>query len=316
VKDGAKQISFIQRLKSNTQLGSFFLCVLVAFGIWIVNALNQVQVTKINIPISYFSNQEGTKKSPDLIKKIEVTLNGRGFDLLFFLLKNPLKNLEINERKFQTGRDSVNSFDILAPFINGYPEVKINNITPEWLKLPTGPAYQKKVAVIPQYSLSFEKGFMQSGPIVCVPDSIVIASDHPINEDFVGINTKTIQLINVRATVFKTIHPDIQQKGVFYDDSKKIWIYIPVDASTEKRLLVNILPDNSNLHHALLLPATTEVTCTVPLKYFDSTNAEGFQFSASILQNGQSKAVVNLKKKPFWVQDIRWTPTTVDYIYH
>lgn len=302
-----------ESLKSNTKVVSFLLCFFIASGIWVVNTLNKEHIAetgikiRLNVPLAF--KEEAGKA--DIIATVQ--LKGRGFDLANFLLFKSDEELIINSSTKNNGKVSVLKAveTMLKPLGN---KITVENVNPEFITLPNGMAYTKKVALIPTYSISYRKMFMQSGPAVAYPDSILISSSSPISDAITSIKTKPIEQKNADRPVFRSTLADIADDGTLIPEQTKIWVYVPVEVGTEININIPVSSQESD-RYLKYIPTYVSITCRVPISRFEETSASMFKVNAQLNRNGSSKAIIKVTEKPFWADQLKWSPAVVDYFH-
>jgi len=303
----------LDSLTSNAKIVSFVLCFFIASGIWVVNTLNKEHVAetsiriRLNVPLAF---KEDAGKA-DIVATVQ--LKGRGFDLADFLLFRSEEELIINSSTKNKGKISVTKAveSLLKPFGN---KLTVENVNPEYLTLPNGMAYTKKVALIPTYSISYKKMFMQSGPAVTYPDSILISSSSPISSTLTSIKTLPIEQSNADRPVFHSTLPDITDNSNLVAEQTKVWVYVPVEIGTEIKLNVPVSSQESD-RYLKFIPSFVSISCRVPISRFEETSASMFKVDAQLNKNGSSKAIIRVIEKPYWADQLKWTPAVVDYFH-
>jgi hypothetical protein len=302
-------------LKTNAKVISFSICLFLAAGIWTVNTLNKEHQTEIKIKLLYSNSKYKIQQHGMPLNEIAVTLRGRGFDLAEYLLFNRKKVIEVNSDRIFKSNEKIESTTLVeSELLKFKGEIKIEKISPETVSLPNRKSYFKKVAIKPIIKFSYEKMFMQSGPMVTVPDSLMLSSTSPIPETLTSINTMPLEVRGVKDFVFRSTMPDLRNLPDYIPEKSKIWILVPVEMGTESIIDIPITTSESN-RYIKFIPAVVSVKCRVPLSKYEQTTSDLFKVEAKLNPDGTSKAVVALTVRPSWADQISWQPASVDYFH-
>ena len=193
MEEASSQFS-LPRILGNKKFLSFLLCVLLAAGIWVVNALNKTQQCTVDVSINYDQSWLKSWSSGDQPSKLTATLSGRGFDLANFLFKNHRLEVKINQEGLFNSNKELSSMDLVHSIFSKYLNtIYIDHISPAIITLPSRKSFFKKVAVKPKFDISLKPEFMISGPAVCVPDSVLLSSSNEFPDTLKTIFTITIK---------------------------------------------------------------------------------------------------------------------------
>ena len=315
MEEASSQFS-LPRILGNKKFLSFLLCVLLAAGIWVVNALNKTQQCTVDVSINYDQSWLKSWSSGDQPSKLTATLSGRGFDLANFLFKNHRLEVKINQEGLFNSNKELSSMDLVHSIFSKYLNtIYIDHISPAIITLPSRKSFFKKVAVKPKFDISLKPEFMISGPAVCVPDSVLLSSTNEFPDTLKTIFTITIKKEMVKNPVFSTALISIPENLNIIAEVKSVWMYIPVEEATEKVIETTLLPDFIHGGNVELVPSVVKLTCRVPISRYDQTTANRFLVVANVANDKQKQAVVSVKNAPFWADHISFKPATVDYFY-
>ena len=303
-------------LRNNSQIATFLVCVLISFCVWIANALNQVHESKLIIPIHLDKDKWKVDVNSKTAVNFELTISGRGFDLMYLYFENPFNKFELSPSYKNEKANNVNLFTAANSVLLNYnKDLKVIKTDPEWLAISTIKKYNKKVAIVPKVNLKFNSNYMQSGKIILVPDSILLSSLEPIDDHLNSIEMQMVSKKNLNKSVFQSvvlINPSPSK--ITIASEKKNWIYIPVEEATEKTLIIPISIDEKMSRRTMTIPSVVSLKCRVPTKYYDRTTIDKFKVVATISNAQQQMSVVSISKAPFWCDRLLWNPLTVHYI--
>jgi len=193
-------------LRNNSQIATFLVCVLISFCVWIANALNQVHESKLIIPIHLDKDKWKVDVNSKTAVNFELTISGRGFDLMYLYFENPFNKFELSPSYKNEKANNVNLFTAANSVLLNYnKDLKVIKTDPEWLAISTIKKYNKKVALVPKVNLKFNSNYMQSGKIILVPDSILLSSLEPIDDNLNSIEMQMVSKKKLNKYVFKSV---------------------------------------------------------------------------------------------------------------
>lgn len=197
--------------------------------------------------------------------------------------------------------------------------IGIISIEPDTLYLRYSKPNRKKVPVVQNFTLSFEKEYRQTAAIQFEPDSIIITGPSEMLDTINEIPTVNNSYLNLNNRLETNLSLK-EINNVVYSQNK-VKLTIPIERCTESivKMPISILnsPDDYSI---LLLPPQVEVKYVVPLKDYPSVNVDGFHIAVdyqqadSLLVN--SKLRVKVYEKPEQVISVQISPEFVDYIQH
>ncbi|CAN5468606.1 YbbR-like domain-containing protein [soil metagenome] len=306
----------LKHFLENSRLGAFFLCVIIAAGIWTINALNKTQRTVVQVELRYNEAWLRAWSAGNQPDHLEMELSGRGFDLADFILRHHHPVVEIKEQGLFNADNHLKARELVQPFLKSFAgKLNVEHITPDLIELPSRKSYFKRVAILPTFDLKLKNTYMISGPAVCVPDSLWLSGASPFPDSLTTVYTNTVQHESIHGTVFESVNLNLKGLKNVIPEITSAWIYIPVEQSTECTVSVPLTPETKK-GNVQLIPAEIQVTCRVPMSKFDATTPASFEFLATITQQNQKKAIVKLKSAPWWADRITWKPATADFLFY
>jgi hypothetical protein len=142
-----------------------------------------------------------------------------------------------------------------------------------------------------------------------------LSSSFPFPDSLHAIYSVPVKDDHVDKPVFHSAGIDLPMSDKIIPEFKKVWVYIPVERSTECILTVPLNPSGINAQNMQLIPAGIDISCRVPISRYDMTVPERFKAIAIVSNPKQKKAVVEIVKAPKWAERITWKPATVNFIY-
>lgn len=285
------------------------MCVVLAACIWVINSLNNQHVMTIRIPVRYelHFNTASRSQVPDFL---ELDVKARGFTLLEFLSVSRRYKINPFENPSQFNDTVLSSMDAVWPLVRSFgKEIEITRISPKQFFLSDNKAFSKKVAIKGNFRIRFKPSYLASGPSIFYPDSVFIFSSAKIPAELTEIFSENIVFENADKNIFRKLALRLP-KGDYQLSQQESWLYVPVEQGTEISLDAPIISINK-FASEIFIPNTVKVTCLVPLSKYSLTKSALFSFETQASSLNRDKAIIRLKRSPYWATKIRWEPSTV-----
>lgn len=296
----------------NKQAATFLLFVVLSAVIWTINALSKDQTTTVRIPITYPGEQSAQLQS-GLPHELIFNAKGKGFFLMQFMSKT--ENFRIVPKSINHPlRDTViASLQALAPVLEDFQgKIEIRNLQPEQLLLSGRKMFSKKVAIQPRYRVTYFPAYVQKGPAITQPDSILLFSTAPIPDSLERVNTILNEASGIDKNLFRRTQLELPN-GNYHIAQNDIWFLLPVEKGTEITLEVPIT-NKRIFQHESYIPSSVKLTCRVPLSRFHQTKADNFLVLPTQPSIDGEKMLVEVVKSPYWASSIRIEPGIVNRI--
>lgn len=262
----------------------------------------------------------------DLPNHLRLDVNANGFNLLRFRLSSIYIPISFSVNSFKMnllpGADS-SSFYIETKYARDYiasqlsSDFIIKKISPDTLIFRLSGVVSKKVPVIPAFKYQLEKQLILKKQILLEPDSVIASGPDFLIDTLNSVYTRTTDLGTIRKTDTEEI--ELQEIKFVYIKESTINIGFTIEQFTEKTIQVPVeilnLPVNTRMQ---AFPRYVQLTCQVGLSNFESL--DGSMFRAQVdyqeIREAQSnKLKVMITKQPVFVQAVRFSPKTVEYIF-
>lgn len=314
-----KEFKFKQKLLTFL----FFLALSSIF--WLLNKLENNYSANITYPIKYIYHKPDKELVGDVPSELNLNLSAQGYALLRSMItarQHPivfrLISLNFNEITGDTNRYFVltrNLKEVIQRQIGS--EITLNYISPDTLFYNFSTIVRKKVVIVPNIDLEFEKQYMPgAGGTISQPDSIVISGPRSLIDTI----NKVYTVYKKFTKVDKSISEEFKLQpieGVYFVKNKAI-LSIPVDKYTETFLMVpvkiNNLPDSMQMK---TFPSAIRVSFIVALRNYNKVTP--YQFKAvvdykNVYTSINNRLKVNLERQPAYVKFVSYRPMNVDFI--
>ncbi|MCB8995230.1 MAG: YbbR-like domain-containing protein [Bacteroidales bacterium] len=301
----------------------FFLVVSVI--LWLFIALSKPYDDQINYPVNYKNFPESKVLIGDLPDHLILSVRANGFTLLRFRLSSKYMPISFSVNSFKMNRlpgaDS-SYFYIATRYARDYvstqlsPDFTINKISPDTLVFRFGKVSSKKVPVLPDIVYELDKQLILKAALILDPDSVLVSGPDFIVDTLRAVYTQKKDLGKIKKTLKRDV--DLEKIKYVYFKESEVQIGFPIEQFTEKTIQVPIeiinRPENVHLQ---AFPRTIQLTCQVGLSNYEKLDASMFRAQVNYLDavsTETNKLVVSITRQPVFIQALRYTPLTVDYI--
>ncbi len=294
---------------------------------WFLNALSKEYETDIYYAVHYVNLPKNKLivNKDELPEKLQFRVKAYGFDLLRYKLSSAFSSHAFDVKKFTNNginESLLGTYRLYTHKIRAKLEedlssgIRLEDINPDTISFHLSPILEKKLPVVFNSKLSYEKQFMQSGTITVEPDSVLARGPKAVLDSVSFVKTELFESSNLR----KTVETEVGFEKIEGLDflPRKLKIKIPVERFTEAKRNISIqvdnLPDSVFLR---LFPAHVNLSYFVPLNKYESISKERFDFRVNYLdamQSGAKKIKVELTKIPGFVENVNFYPKTVSFL--
>jgi hypothetical protein len=183
-----------------------------------------------------------------------------------------------------------------------------------------GKIISKKVPVILNSNLSYEKGYKVKGSIKLFPDSIMVSGPENRIDKITKIETNQLVLKNIFTNVNQELDLKIKLdtfKGIVLSDNK-IEVFAEIEKYTELTLMIPIkvinIPKDLKI---TLFPSKVQLVFQVELSEIAKIKADQFVVICDVAyatQNNLPYLIPKILEKPITVNNYHIIPSKIDYI--
>jgi len=309
------------KLKSrqNQRFNVFVLFLFLSFLISLLVKLSNSYTLTINYQLSPTQLEPNELIFTDKPKSINITLNGRGFDLLKHYIRKPIIEVDFsllrknNNKYFWTESDQIDK-------INNHFDSKIlvKSITPDTVIFPFDSQFVKKVPVNILVESSFAVGFDLIDKFKSYPDSIIITGPKSKLDSISNISTKQIMLNDINSTIEIPVDLNISSNlSPFRFSHQSVSIVGEVDKFTEG--LVNIpvpvinVPDSLSIN---FFPKEVSVAFYSSLESFSEISETNFKVECdfNLLSKDNNYLYPTLVKQPLNIKTAELKTNKLEFI--
>jgi len=299
----------------------FLFFLLLSFGFWFLQTLQQDYEKKIELPLEMTNVPKDWVISNGAVQEIRIVLKDKGTTLMYHVWKSNFSPVDISLANISASNDSTviitnrmlhNAVEKQLASSTAIVSIEPPDITVKYDKLSS-----KIVPVIPDLKIVTKQGFQISDSIKIENQTVKIYASKKILAAIDGIKTKLVTLNNVSKTKEVTTKLNLPE-GVSVDD-ETVNMTIPVEEFTEKTFhLPVICTDLPNDFMVRIFPATVDVVCNTPISHFKELTEESLEIHLLFqeFKNNRTTGILPLKltRKPDWLKNVKISPENVEFI--
>ena len=299
----------------------FIFFLLLSFGFWLLQSLQQDYERTIELPVRYKNVPSEWVSSDNNPVKISILLKDKGTTLMYYSWKANFDPVDISVLGLPRSTD--HSLNILGNMIETavskqlISSTSIISIEPREIEFHYDSLSSRMVQVIENVLINTKPGFQISDSIKISHTNVRIYGSQRILDTMNVVRTKLITLENLSKTKEITAQLDLP-KGV-KSDNENLKLTIPIEEFTEKKINLPILCPDIPVDYVLrIFPSSVEVTCYVPLSQFKELTTEKLEiiilFNEFVENQSTGKIPVRLTRKPSWVINSAIVPYELEFI--
>lgn len=313
------KINYIKRRLFNKKVITFFICLLLASLLWLVNGINRDYQYTLKIPVKFLNLPSDKIVIGEIPDKLEVTIKTSGLKLLLIRSRKLNTDLVIDFNILKSNAKSQaynigNGNILLKPYLDF--DVNIIKIRPDTLFFSSDLSKSKIVPVKLNSNIDFEKGYELLVKPIINPSFVTITGDSINLSKIDTVYTSVLNLKNLKQNFSSEIQLKKSISNVNYSQ-KSVSISISVDRFTENTLFIPIsIINNSNNKKVKLLPDQIEIKYSIAMSNF--SNVDKSSFKAIVDFNKMTSATkqldVELVRIPSDIKIIRISPQKISFL--
>jgi len=312
----------VDKLRDNKNAIVFLVCVFIATVLWFLNALSKDYSTTISYPVKYVNAPARQFLANEPPSKLELKVDAHGFTLLrhklslssspiILSLSNITNSLQANNRTY---RVQTNRFlKRISSQISS--EITVNEIQPDELLIVLDSLKSKTVPVKPNIEFNFKSQFNLKNPISLTPNEVIITGPAASIDTIKQLLTEYKEYQELDATIERNLEILHSEKTTIVPS--EVLLKIEVEKFTEKDLKIPIQIKNKPADvNIKLFPSEVTVKCLVGLSEYENITAVDFKATVdyNTISNETTNLAISIDSKPSFVELIRFTPETVEYL--
>ena len=296
----------------------FFFFVLLSFGFWLLQSLQQEYEIALTFPIKYKELPADIAFDEEIPQEITAKVKDKGSVLLNYTIGRTLLPIEV---KLET-KEKQGTFLISKKQIENDIQKQLLSTTalvefdPQQINATFSQRKHKALPVKFDGDIQFISGFQLAGEILIEPSSVEAYASAAALDTLQEALTSFVEIKKGNKTVQRTValRPIAGVNLV----PTTVTVTLPIEEYTEKSLTLPIICKGVPHHYKVrLFPSEVTVTCSVPLSRFKALSEAQFEISIDydeLEQNVSGSCVVHLTRKPEWVHTPTLLPTQVEFL--
>lgn len=312
-------------VKKNRDLLVFLLFLVLATGLWFVNALRKEYTTTISYPVKYTEFPDDYILLGKPQSKIQIQIRSLGFSILPYHMGKLLEPHILKVSSFRRIKTEnrygayLPSHEIFKTFAGTFPkDIQLVSISSDTLFIYFERKARKKVPVKFNSQLKFKPQYYQSAKIKLKPDSIEVSGPSSLVDSISFVNTefKTYEALN--DSLVRNM--SLERIGNIELTPNRVVVSIPIEPFTEKNLSIPIthlnIPDTLSLK---TFPDDINLTFTVAASRFNTVRAQDFSvavdYSSNTTPGLPDRLKVRLISQPEGIKNISYSPLFVECLF-
>ena len=297
----------------------FFSFVLLAFGFWLLQSLQQEYEIEISIPVRYKNIPPDVSFTETPPQEVVARVKDKGSVLLNYSFGRSFAPIEAN-MKNQTEKSG--SLSIAKKTIQSdiqkqlLATTSLTGFEPQHIDASYSKRIKKEIPVIFDGAIQTNPGFHISGNITITPANISVYASDVVLDTLNQAKTVFTEIKKGNKTITKTIQLQKVDEATY--DPTSVTVTIPIEEFTVKTLEIPVLCTDLPPHYTLrTFPAIAKVTCSIPLSRFKDLSENAFEIKFSfkdLEQNALGTLPIHLTKKPDWVNSATLVPDKIEFI--
>ena len=297
----------------------FFCFVLLSFGFWLLQSLQQEYETELSIPLRYENVPANIALAPSVAKQVRIHVKDKGSALLNYTLGQKFRSITLDVQKLR--KDEMRyivSRSMLQDEISKQllASTTLTLFEPQALSLPFAEQKSKEVPVVFNGSIETEGGFLVSGDILISPSMVTIYGSASLLDSIQEVRTEFLKIERGKKTLVKNASLEAIEGVAFHTEG--VSVTIPIEEYTEKTLTIPVrfvqVPPQYTIRS---FPQEVEVSCNIPVSKFKMLTEELLVIEIPFRQleeNVSGSLAIDLSSRPEWLKTYRIDPNKIEFL--
>lgn len=312
----------LEKIKNDRRFVVFSVCLLIATGLWFLNALGKNYSTSLSYSIKYTQPPENLFLKSPPPSKYELKVEAHGFTLLrnkLALFSSPIV-INLSSIRENSGENekiiTIQTQNLIGLFSEQISnEITITDINPKVMTLVFDSLASKRVPVRAHINTRFKPQFHLKGLITLDPESLKVSGPASVLDTIRFLKTEFTQFNEIDASIEKQLkitHPDNVRVS-----EETVKIRVPVEKFTEKEFKIPVQVKNQPAEAQIkLFPAEVQASFSVGLSEYENITPTDFEVFVDYSQADYNTETLDVKigSKPPFIQMLRISPGSVEFL--
>ena len=310
--------SIVNNLIKRRKLSDFIVFIMFASVLWLLIKLSESHVAELNYQINYVSVPEDKLLLGEPERSLNVVVTGVGYAIIKNRLLKKQVNLDISQIE-ETDGSYLLTTQFLEEAIKAQldKDITFKSIAKKSIRLQLGKNSIKRIPVVPDLALSFERDFDIYGSLTVTPDSITVKGPENIVDTLNAIKTNTINLEDINSDIFAETNLLIPETlyGVSFSQIN-VEVQAKVVRFTEKIIEIPIIitdkPDQITIR---LFPETVNVKCVGSLSDLKKVLPNDLMVTADFKEAQETGVLIpEVKKYPPYLRSAKIIDKKIEFL--
>ncbi len=280
----------------NGKYRSFLLFLLLSLVFWVLTKFSKEYSETIQATLVYKNIPEQVTIVGERSSMIRFDIVTNGFESLFFKIKKPKIDLNINSY-YKDGMKSISLsnndlVNIINDQLSNYNSVK--SVFGDGLIIELDSIVSIKLPVIIRSNIQFKEGFKGMGDFVKDPDSVLVFGPQNKLNTIEHIVSESLELNEVDNDIDKSIKLLPPEDVNISIETKNVRVLLKVEEFTQKQLILPIelinIPEGQTVK---LLPETVTITFDVSIEEFNTITESDFRIICDFSERDETNNSLN-----------------------
>ncbi len=320
-KSGLQKIKTFLLRQQWKEVLIFLAFVLLAFGFWLLQSMQEEYEIEVNIPVKYKNMPVDLAFNETAPDKVTVKLKDKGSVLMNYTFGRKFvpieKSFKEKEQQSTNGILTIPTKEIESEIQKQLiATTKLVKFEPALIKVSYGKRAHKAIPVVFDGKINLDPGFQLSGEILISPAVVNVYGTEVALDSIQQISTIFTEFKSVNKTITRNVQ--LRKNTNLSYEKEAVTITIPVDEYSEKTLDIPVectnIPSNYTVR---LMPHTVKVSCNIPISRFKELTEKQFAVKipfSTLEQNLTGVVDVELTQKPAWVSSASLTPNKIEFV--
>lgn len=296
----------------------FLFFLFISTFLWVLTKFSKQYSSNVDVKIEYQNLPENTLLS-DAPKTISVNLSANGFEFIYYRLKQPKADLNLN-KYYKEGHNSiVIDRDAIQMEISNdlEREVSLSDVSRKNMEVQLDHIANKEVPILINADIQLKKGFRQVDSIQITPSRVIVSAPSQVLDSIEYVFTAKWEPKSVYQDLEKRLKLQVPKFQKTFLDLEETIATIKVKEYTQKNIQVPISlinkPSNVTL---MLIPEMISLTVDVDIDTFNDVSAEDFIVVCDYNKRNEEDGVLYAKLQSFpkQVYNVKLSETAIDYL--
>lgn len=297
----------------------FLAFLLMAFGFWYLQSLQEEYEIEISIPVRYKNAPVEISFTDTVPTKITARIKDKGSVLLNYTVGPKFPPFEINlkELPVENGTFVVERKDIEAEIYRQLlASTTLLGVEPGQINLNYSQRMEKDIPVFFNGDVYLAPGFHRSGEMFIAPATVKVYAGQTLLDTLQEVRTVYSEIKKANKTIVRSFPLQKIEGASFQPDF--VTITIPIEEYTDKTLEVPVVltnvPDDFIVR---LFPPTVKVVSRVPMSRFRDLSEDQFSVRLSFTdleENLTGVVSLQISEQPDWVRSATLSPNKIEFI--